>query len=186
MQVIDKTTNRIATRNGLFRWLVFNIVVGNDDCHLKNLSFHVSHDGIELARHCDFLCTGAYHTRTQVPMAFALPGAKTFGDVTLGSVLAAAEQLGVPESVARRIVREVSTRVEREFARIVAEHDEVAKKTPPERMAYTAQADRLLRVVQHITLKDMLRRLSDTQNQVGHERAPNASDGRADSQPLAE
>lgn len=142
MQVIDKTTNKIATRNGLFRWLVFNIVVGNDDCHLKNLSFHVSSDGIELARHYDLLCTGAYNTKTfadengmwnQVPMAFALPGAKTFGDVTLGSVLAAAEQLGLPEPVARRIVREVSTRVEKEFARIVADDEEKAKKTPPER-----------------------------------------------------
>jgi len=143
--------------------------VGNDDCHLKNLSFHVSHDGIELARHYDLLCTGAYHTKTfadeagmwnQVPMAFALPGAKTFGDVTLGSVLAAAEQLGLPEPVARRIVREVSMRVEKEFARIVAEHEEIAKNTPPERAVYTAQAGRLLGVVQHITLKDMLRRLT--------------------------
>jgi serine/threonine-protein kinase HipA len=171
VQLIDKTTNRIATRNGLFRWLVFNIVVGNDDCHLKNLSFHVSSDGIALAHHYDLLCTGAYHTKTfadengmwnQVPMAFPLPGAKTFGDVTLGSVLAAAEQLGLPEPVARRIVREVTTRVEKEFARIVAEHEEMAKKTTPERVVYTAQAGRLLRVVQYITLKDMLGRLSDT------------------------
>ena len=181
VQIIDKTTNRIATRNGLFRWLVFNIVVGNDDCHLKNLSFHVSHEGIELACHYDLLCTGAYHTRTfadetgiwnQVPMAFALPGAKTFGDVTLGSVLAAAEQLGLPEPIARRIVREVSTRVEKEFARIVAEYEEMAKKTPSERVVYTAQQGRLLRVVRHITLKDMLGRLSDTQNQAGHDAAP--------------
>ena len=173
VQVIDKTTNKIATRNGLFRWLVFNIVVGNDDCHLKNLSFHVGPDGIELARHYDLLCTGAYHTKTfadedgmwnQVPMAFPLPDAKTFGDVTLSSVLAAAKQLGLPEPVARRIVREVSTRVKKEFERIVAEHDEVAKKTPPERVVYTAQEGRLLSVVQHITLQDMLRGLSDTQN----------------------
>lgn len=173
VQVIDKTTNRIATRNGLFRWLVFNIVVGNDDCHLKNLSFRVVPDGIELAPHYDLLCTGAYHTKTfaeengmwnQVPMAFALPGAKTFGDVTLGSVLAAAKQLGLPEPVARRIVREVSMRVEKEFARILAEHQEIAKKTPPERVVYTAQASRLLGVVQHITLKDMLKRLNDTQS----------------------
>lgn len=170
VQIIDKTTNRIATRTGLFRWLIFNIVVGNDDCHLKNLSFHVSHDGIELAPHYDLLCTGAYHTKTfadengmwnQVPMAFALPGATTFGDVTLGAVLAAAEQLGLPEPVARRIVREVSTRVAKEFDRIVAEHGEMAKNMPPERRVYIAQAARLLGVVQLITLKDMLGRLSD-------------------------
>lgn len=96
----------------------------------------------------------------QVPTAFALPGAKTFGDVTLGSVLAAAKQLGLPEPAARRIVREVSMRVEKEFARILAEHQEIAKKTPSERVVYTAQVSRLLGVVQHITLKDMLKRLN--------------------------
>ena len=105
-------------------------------------------------------------------VAFPLPGAKTFGDVTLGAVLAAATQLGVPEPVARRIVREVTTRVEKEFARIVAEHEDRDKETPPERALYTAQEGRLLRVVQFITLQDMLRRLSDAQNLPGHDDPP--------------
>ena len=170
-QVIDRTTNKLATRNGLFRWLVFNILVGNDDCHLKNLSFHVNPDGIWLAPHYDLLCTGSYHTRTfadenarwsQVPMAFALPGAKTFGEVTLDAVLGAAKQLGLPEPVARRIVREVTSRVHKEFAAIVAEHETPEKGAPAEHAVYRAIEGRLLRVVQHITLKDMLLRLSET------------------------
>jgi len=116
-QVIERTTNKLATRTGLFRWLVFNILIGNDDCHLKNLSFHVRPDGIWLAPHYDLLCTGSYHTKTfaderatwnQVPMTFPLPGAQTFGEVTLDAVLAGARQLGMPEPGARRIVREVT------------------------------------------------------------------------------
>lgn len=172
-QVIDRTTNKLATRHGLFRWLVFNILVGNDDCHLKNLSFHVRPDGIWLAPHYDLLCTGSYHTKTfaderatwnQVQMTFPLPGAQTFGDVTLVAVLAAAKQLGMMESAARRIVQEVTSRVEKAFAIIVAEHDAGAKNTPPERAVYTAVEARLLRVVQYITLKDMLLRLRGTPN----------------------
>jgi len=170
-QVIDRTSNKLATRHGLFRWLVFNILVGNDDCHLKNLSFHVRPDGIWLAPHYDLLCTGSYHTKTfaderatwnQVPMTFPLPGAQTFGDVTLGAVLAAAQQLGMIEPAARRIVQEVTSRVEKAFAIIVAEHEASTQTTPPERAVYTAVEARLLRVVQHITLKDMLLRLRDT------------------------
>jgi len=170
-QVIDRTTNKLATRTGLFRWLVFNILVGNDDCHLKNLSFHVRPDGIWLAPHYDLLCTGSYHTKTfaderatwnQVKMTFPLPGAQTFGDVTLGAVLAAAQQLGMPEPAARRIVQEVTSRVEKAFAIIVAEHEAGTKNTPPERAVYTAVEARLLRVVQYITLKDMLLRLRGT------------------------
>ena len=170
-QIIDRTTNRLATRTGLFRWLVFNIVVGNDDCHLKNLSFHVRPDGIWLAPQYDLLCTGVYRTKAladehgtwpEVPMAFALPGAQAFGDVTIASVLAAADALGLPGPGARRIVREVTTRVERELAGIVAAHEALDQNAPPERAAYAALAGRLLRVVQHVTLPDMLMRLSGT------------------------
>lgn len=169
-QVIDRTSNKLATRVGLFRWLVFNILVANDDCHLKNLSFHVRPDGIWLAPHYDLLCTGSYHTRTfaderatwiQVPMTFPLPGAQTFGDVNLGAVLAAAKHFGLPESAARRIVHEVTSRVEKAFAIIVSEHEAASKNAPPERALYAAVEARLLRVVQHITLKDMLPRLHD-------------------------
>jgi len=167
-RVVERTTNKLATRTGLFRWLVFNILVANDDCHLKNLSFFVRHDGIWLAPHYDLLCTGSYQTRAfaedratwnRVPMAFPLPGARTFGEVNLESVLAAAKQLGLPEAVARRIVNEVTVRVEREFADIVAEHEAVTRDPPANRAPYTAVEARLLRVIQHITLKDMLERL---------------------------
>jgi len=68
-------------------------------------------------------------------MTFALPGAITFGDVTYES------------------------RVERTFALIVEEHDATSKIAPVERGPYLAIEQRLQRVMQHITLKDMLRRL---------------------------
>jgi len=92
-------------------------------------------------------------------MAFPLTGAHTFGDVSLGVVLAAAQQLGMPELAARRIVQEVTSRVEKAFAIIVAEHEAGTKNAPPERAVYSAIEARLLRVVQHVTLKDMLQRL---------------------------
>lgn len=170
VQVIGKTSNKLQTRSRLFRWLVFNIVVGNDDCHLKNLSFVVNHDGIALAPHYDLLSTGAYHTRAlaeddgrwnQVPMAFPLPGARTFGDVTRESVLVAAEVLGLPKRIATRLMAEVTARVESEFAKLVAEHDEAARTAPADRVASMALEARLLCVIQHITLPDMLARLKD-------------------------
>jgi len=172
-RVVERTTNKIATRTGLFRWLVFNIVVGNDDCHLKNISFFVRHDGIWLAPHYDLLCTGSYRTRAfaqeratwnHVPMAFALPGARTFGEVTLEAVLAAARQLGLPDPAARRIVTEVTVRVAREFAAIVAEHEEVTRNAPPKRASCTGVEARLLKVIEHITLREMLERLRPAQD----------------------
>jgi serine/threonine-protein kinase HipA len=167
--IVDKATNKLATRLALFRWLVFNILVGNDDAHLKNLSFYIDHEGIRLAPHYDLLCTGTYHTRAiadeegrwpEVPMAFALPGARTFGQVTRDAVAAAGERLGLPRAVADRLIREVTTRVEIEFKRIVQEHDELAEQGAPQRAPYLAMEGRLLRIIGHITLKDMLQRLT--------------------------
>ena len=94
-------------------------------------------------------------------MAFALPGAKTFGEVTLESVLQAARHIGLPETAARRIVREVVTRVQKEFARVSERHAEIEKIGPAQRTAQTGQEALLLRVVRHMTLKDMLHRLRD-------------------------
>jgi serine/threonine-protein kinase HipA len=57
-QVIDYCRNRVITRLSLYRWLVFNLLVANSDNHLKNLSFMVSAEGIELAPAYDLLSTG--------------------------------------------------------------------------------------------------------------------------------
>jgi serine/threonine protein kinase HipA of HipAB toxin-antitoxin module len=50
----DKLTTPVL----LFRWLVFNLLVANDDCHLKNLSFLVTPGRVDLAPHYDLLATG--------------------------------------------------------------------------------------------------------------------------------
>ncbi|MGM9484792.1 HipA domain-containing protein [Roseateles sp. NT4] len=169
VKIIERTTNKIQTRTRLFRWLVFNVLVANDDCHLKNLSFHVNHEGIWLAPHYDLLATGVYYTKAfadehatwdRVRMAFALPGAKTFGEVTLKAVLAAGQFLGLPERVARRLVNEVTGNVAKEFAQILAEHEQ-QQPVDAERAAGFALEARLLRVVDRITLPEMLQRLSE-------------------------
>jgi hypothetical protein len=117
--VVERTTNKIDTRLRLYRWLVFNIVVANDDCHLKNLSFYMRPD----------------------------------------SVLKAASILSVPEPVARRIVNEVVTKVSAAFRRQVDEHEARRAVLPPESAAELASEAKLLRVLEHITLSDMVPRL---------------------------
>ena len=50
-EIVELCRNRIVTRLGLYRWLVFNVLIANTDNHLKNLSFLVGPEGIE-ARPC--------------------------------------------------------------------------------------------------------------------------------------
>ncbi|HEX2825143.1 MAG TPA: HipA domain-containing protein [Burkholderiales bacterium] len=171
-RIIDATTNKISTRLRLFSWLVFNVLTGNDDCHLKNLSFHVSADAIALAPHYDLLSTGAYYTRAiasekatwpNVKMAFALPGATHFEQVTPATILEAAAVLGVPERIARRILSAMVRKFLPAFHTLTAEAEaEAAEPALPEnaRRFVGAQAH-LARVLDKITYHDMLQRLRE-------------------------
>lgn len=167
VSIIQVSTNKASTRQALYRWLVFNVLVGNDDCHLKNLSFHVDADGIRLAPHYDLLCTGAYQSRAiadeqgfwpEVPMVFELPGAKTFGQVTRRALLEAAGVLKLPEKVAIRILDDVAQRVERGFGKLERDHQALAAVPGPHADHWPLQS-RLLRIIRNITLGEMLKRV---------------------------
>lgn len=131
-EAIERTGDTLTLPQRLFRWLVFNLLVGNDDCHLKNLSFIVHAGSIALAPHYDMLATGVFHTRAmagedgrwpEVELAVRLAdNVRHFSTVTPESVMSAAAGLGVPRPVAQRVVREVVTRTLRQFDRVYAEY----------------------------------------------------------------
>jgi serine/threonine-protein kinase HipA len=132
-EAIERTGDTLTMPQRMFRWLVFNLLVANGDCHLKNLSFIVQANTITLAPHYDLLATGVYHTRAfaagsagnwpEVEMTIRLVGNVTrFGAVTPDAVLAAAATLGVPQEAADRVARDVVARTFRYFDRIYAEH----------------------------------------------------------------
>ncbi len=167
--IIERTTNKLHTRVQLFRWLVYNVVIANDDCHLKNLSFFMGPDGVSLADHYDLLATSAFYTRAfadekatwpQVPMAIALPGAKVFGEVSFDSVLKAGLELGVSESTARRVIKEVVTRVPTALAKEIAALDSRRAEVPERARVHLALEARFLHVLEGIIVRDMLERLS--------------------------
>jgi serine/threonine-protein kinase HipA len=166
--VIAACTNRAAARLRLFSWLVFNILVANDDCHLKNLSFRVGADGVFLAPHYDLLSTGAYYTRAiaeanatwpTVPMAIELPGAKTFGQVSLNSVLEAGAELGVPERPARRIVEQMVKNLSPATEAVLKDVEGIRAKAPSEAGAALGSQSYLANVLQKMIYPEMVGRL---------------------------
>lgn len=153
----------------LFRWLVFNIAVGNDDCHLKNLSFFVSASGVQLAPHYDLLATSVWNTRAfaddketwpRGALGFALPGAVRFADATAKSVLEAGSALGVPHGTALRILREVLSKLpgamDKEAAALEKRHEDA----PALAKRFLAAEAKVFRVMHKIVIPEMLRRLA--------------------------
>ena len=88
-----------VARASLFGWIVFNVLVGNSDAHLKNLSFKVSHEGIQLAPFYDLLSVAVYDTAalgkhnwpTQTRLAWPLLGVSYFSDIDRKLLLRAGE-----------------------------------------------------------------------------------------------
>ena len=48
----------------LLKWFWFNLLIGNNDCHSKNLSFLYTENGIRLSPFYDLLCTSIYKDLT--------------------------------------------------------------------------------------------------------------------------
>jgi len=95
-----------ATRLALFRWQLFNLLIGNGDAHLKNLSLlpDPGGHGLDLAPHYDLLSTAVYRAPDWANAELIIPmgTARTFGSVRRDDVVAFAAAIGVPESAAQR------------------------------------------------------------------------------------
>ena len=94
-----------VARSRLFAWLVFNVLVGNSDAHLKNLSFLVSHEGIQLAPFYDLLSVATYDSTaydkkswpTQTRLAWPIQGVSHFSAINRAFILEAGATLNWPK-----------------------------------------------------------------------------------------
>ena len=168
-EIIGYCRNRVVTRLALYRWLVFNLLLANTDNHLKNLSFLVSAQGIELAPAYDLLSTGAYHTRAfaneranwpAVDLAIELPGARTLAAVTRESILSAGEVLGLPTRLGEReldrLTRDLPTALSALERRIERENADYPRPV----QVFLGGETRLVSTLKHIIVRDMLERLN--------------------------
>jgi serine/threonine-protein kinase HipA len=167
-EIVGYCRNRVVTRLSLYRWLVFNLAVANTDNHLKNLSFLISAEGIELAPAYDLLSTGSYHTRAfaneranwpAVDLAIGLPGATTLAAVTRESVLSAGAVLGLPRRLGEReldrLVRDLPPALIALEQRIERENADY----PQAVQVFLGGERRLLATIRHIIVRDVLQRL---------------------------
>jgi serine/threonine-protein kinase HipA len=168
-QIVEHTANKAATRLRLYRWLVFNVLVANDDCHLKNLSFRVDAQRIELAPHYDLLATSAYNTRAFADhaanwpagrMAIPLPGAERFEQVTRAALVEAGRELGLARHTAERILRESIQRLPPALQRVGESMQQQINALSGPAQASAAVETRLLKVVSHLVVKDMLEKVA--------------------------
>ncbi len=114
---LERCTNKARTRIALFQWLAYDVLIGNNDNYLKNLSFRVDHEGIALCPFYDLLSTAVYHTRLfaqeradwpVIPLTISLPGCSTYDELNREALLAASNKLGLPPRICERELTRIS------------------------------------------------------------------------------
>jgi serine/threonine-protein kinase HipA len=173
-EIVTYCSNRVATRLRLYVWLVFNVLIANNDNHLKNLSFTVSSEGINLSPAYDLLSTAVYHTRAfaneranwpAVEMAISLPEAPTFGAVTRQSVLRAGEALGLPRRICERELDRITRALPSAFAELAAAIEARNTQYPDSVRPFLGGEIRLIRTIQHLVVPDMIARVARTESE---------------------
>ena len=160
-----------VARARLFGWLVFNVLVGNGDAHLKNLSFLVSHEGVQLAPFYDLLSVATYDSAafdktgwpTHTQLAWPILGTRHFSDINRGLLLEAGSSLNLAKGTAQRLLENLRSRAVREaealYAEVEAENAQMVSARP-ELAATMAGESRCIRAIVHTVLKEMAKQIA--------------------------
>ena len=102
------------------RWMIFNCLIANGDCHLKNISFMPAGRGAYMvAPFYDLLSTGAWDMGAapnnrwpnQSDLAFAIGQACRFGDLSKAELMAFLGEVGLSPTLAGREIDKMATTV---------------------------------------------------------------------------
>ncbi|WP_028630760.1 HipA domain-containing protein [Metapseudomonas resinovorans] len=150
----------------LFQWLTFNVLVGNTDAHLKNLSFLMSPRGLELAPFYDLLSTAVWTTKAfdkdhwpgAVTMAWPIAGEDRLERMSLDLLVEAAGILAIKPATARAQVVQLATAVRKGAKELIdqvqRENEEIARLQPEVRQAFPGEM-RALRCIDSIIITEM-------------------------------
>jgi len=163
--ISGKTRGEYATRTSLFRWALYNALIGNSDAHLKNISLFAGANGYTLAPHYDLLSTAAWSvpdlvgsgevTWPDVAMSFLIGGAKTYAELSRDQLAEFGKQLGVaPNTIERERQRMVNAIVPA-AQELMAEFEARNDVPPPQR----ASGMLMLRRIFYMCISETARKL---------------------------
>jgi len=162
VRIIETCTNRARARQDLTAWVLFNVLTGNADAHLKNLSFLVDENGIQLAPFYDLVSTESYRATPDndprwphTTLSTRLGEAQTFDQVSLEQYQTFTESIGVTRTAATRLVKDFTTQIE---ATADALYQEMAAMPVPDEATRGGQL-RTLRSIRSIVIREMVAKL---------------------------
>lgn len=108
--IVGKSAQPGVDRRNLLRWLFFNLYVGNNDSHAKNLSLLVTLNGLRLAPFYDLMSTRVY-SGLGPNFAFSIGGESEPGKMGSAHLMDLAKSLRVTPKYLMQIARDMAERV---------------------------------------------------------------------------
>lgn len=149
----ERVSKPAQTSLALFRWFIFNLLIGNGDNHLKNLSFKTAGSRPTLAPFYDLVSTALYEPDNrwlEAELSWSINGVNQFGSVDMAYVQALAEPLKISPRLIRATIFELVARVSEAADKVIldlesAEYNGLSKQSEL----------RTLRSFKHGVLSDM-------------------------------
>lgn len=160
--LIEYCTHRARARHDLAAWVLFNLLTGNGDAHLKNLSFHVDANGIALAPFYDLVSTESYRAAPgstpqwpNTPLSTRIGGATTFAQVNVENYAIFAESLGLTRTAIKRLLNDFTGKIETAADELIQEFEHQQAPT-----ATRAAQLRIIRTIRFVVIREMVSRLA--------------------------
>ncbi|MCF6225753.1 MAG: HipA domain-containing protein [Xanthomonadales bacterium] len=138
----------------IFKWALFNALVGNGDAHLKNLSCFLSPNGFELPPFYDLLCTAIYKqpgTHLNAELSQPMGNAKTLTELSYPDILAFGRNLGLAEKLCEKEINKM-------LVDIIPAANELYKQVQSNNDGKNITGElRMLREIIELVVKEMVR-----------------------------
>ncbi|MCK4841220.1 MAG: type II toxin-antitoxin system HipA family toxin [Methylococcales bacterium] len=109
--IIEHSSNPLIDAEQLIKWQIFNLISGNSDAHIKNISFLYRENETRLAPFYDLVCTRAIEHIDET-LALAIGNQKNPNQVTKKDLLEMASQCRVRPKRIFDIVRQMLSNIE--------------------------------------------------------------------------
>jgi serine/threonine-protein kinase HipA len=110
LHVKTVSANPVKDCESLLKWLFFNLCIGNNDSHAKNLSMLQTSAGLRLAPFYDLMCTTVYPGFSS-NFAFSVGGTFKPGDMTANEIKALADAIHASDKYMLKLAKDMADRV---------------------------------------------------------------------------
>ena len=117
------STSPIPDLNQLLKWLIYNLVIGNNDSHSKNLAFLQTEEGIRLAPFYDLLSTSVYK-EIGPNFAFKIGGQSLWFKLKSRHFDKLSNELELRDDVIRKLATKLLLDIEKHYPKLLEEFTE--------------------------------------------------------------